>query len=70
MIEVAKEDYEEASKHGILAPPPADASWAGKLFHQAKELFVRARLLDILFTHSPYYLFSEILLEWREANQY
>ncbi|KAL1942708.1 hypothetical protein VTO73DRAFT_4948 [Trametes versicolor] len=39
VIEVAKEDYEEASKHGILTPPPADASWAGKLFHQAKELF-------------------------------
>ncbi|KAL7281191.1 hypothetical protein ACG7TL_004499 [Trametes sanguinea] len=39
VIEVAKEDYQEASKHGILAPPPPNASWAGKLFHQAKELF-------------------------------
>ncbi|KAI8969574.1 hypothetical protein BD414DRAFT_510907 [Trametes punicea] len=39
VIEVAKEDYQEASKHGILAPPPENASWAGKLFHQAKELF-------------------------------
>ncbi|KAI0356304.1 hypothetical protein OH77DRAFT_1495632 [Trametes cingulata] len=39
VIEVAKEDYQEASKHGILAPPPANASWVGKLFHQAKELF-------------------------------
>ncbi|KAI0829811.1 hypothetical protein BC628DRAFT_1314151 [Trametes gibbosa] len=39
VIEVAKEDYQEASKHGILTPPPANASWAGKLFHQAKELF-------------------------------
>ncbi|CDO72765.1 hypothetical protein BN946_scf184994.g18 [Trametes cinnabarina] len=39
VIKVAKEDYQEASKHGILAPPPPDASWAGKLYHQAKELF-------------------------------
>ncbi|KAI0331040.1 hypothetical protein GY45DRAFT_1361124 [Cubamyces sp. BRFM 1775] len=39
VIEVAKEDYQEASKHGILAPPPENASWAGRLFHQAKELF-------------------------------
>ncbi|KAI0644652.1 hypothetical protein C8Q79DRAFT_1104954 [Trametes meyenii] len=39
VIEVAKEDYQEASKHGILTPPPANASWAGRLFHQAKELF-------------------------------
>ncbi|KAI0674838.1 hypothetical protein C8Q78DRAFT_1182760 [Trametes maxima] len=39
VIEVAQEDYQEASKHGILAPPPPNASWAGRLFHQAKELF-------------------------------
>ncbi|KAI0769590.1 hypothetical protein BD413DRAFT_555338 [Trametes elegans] len=39
VIETAKEDAQEAYKHGILAPPPPDASWAGKLFHQAKEYF-------------------------------
>ncbi|KAI0633615.1 hypothetical protein C8Q77DRAFT_800731 [Trametes polyzona] len=39
VVEVAKEDFQEASKHGILAPPPENASWAGKLLHQAKELF-------------------------------
>ncbi|CAL1707995.1 unnamed protein product [Somion occarium] len=39
LIEATKRDYEAASQHGILAPPPKDASWAGSLFHQAKELF-------------------------------
>ncbi|KAI0743909.1 hypothetical protein C8Q80DRAFT_1272536 [Daedaleopsis nitida] len=39
VIETAKEDYYDASQHGILAPPPENASWAGKLWHQAKELF-------------------------------
>ncbi|OCH91805.1 hypothetical protein OBBRIDRAFT_811989 [Obba rivulosa] len=39
VIEATKHDYEDASQHGILAPPPVDASWAGRLFHQAKELF-------------------------------
>ncbi|EMD32119.1 hypothetical protein CERSUDRAFT_162202 [Gelatoporia subvermispora B] len=39
VIDVTKQDLADASQHGILAPPPADASWAGRLFHQAKELF-------------------------------
>ena len=41
LVESAKIDYGEASRHGILAPPPADASKIGKLWHQAKEYFVR-----------------------------
>ena len=40
MIEAAKEDYYDASQHGILAPPPEGASWVRKLYHQGKELFV------------------------------
>ena len=40
IVESAKIDYGEASRHGILAPPPADASRIGKLWHQAKEYFV------------------------------
>ena len=41
IVETAKRDYSEASRHGILAPPPADASKIGRLWHQAKEYFVR-----------------------------
>lgn len=41
VIDTAKEDYSDASKHGILTPPPEGASWPRRLFHQAKELFVR-----------------------------
>lgn len=40
LVESAKIDYGEASRHGILAPPPADASKIGRLWHQAKEYFV------------------------------
>lgn len=39
LAEVTKHDLEDASQHGILAPPPADASWVGRLWHQGKELF-------------------------------
>jgi len=42
IVETAKLDYGEAARHGILAPPPADASKIGKLWHQAKEYFVRS----------------------------
>ena len=45
VIQTAKEDYDDASQHGILAPPPENASWAGRLWHQAKELFVRSFIL-------------------------
>lgn len=41
VVESAKIDYGEAARHGILAPPPAGASKIGKLWHQAKEYFVR-----------------------------
>lgn len=41
IVESAKIDYGEAARHGILAPPPADASKIGRLWHQAKEYFVR-----------------------------
>lgn len=46
LMEATKHDLEDASQHGILVPPPAGASWAGKLWHQGKELFVRV-------SHSP-----------------
>ncbi|TFY67236.1 hypothetical protein EVJ58_g1752 [Rhodofomes roseus] len=39
VIEATKHDLEDAAQHGILAPPPEGASWVGKLWHQAKELF-------------------------------
>ncbi|PCH43839.1 hypothetical protein WOLCODRAFT_138619 [Wolfiporia cocos MD-104 SS10] len=39
LVDATKKDLEDASQHGILAPPPPDASWAGRLWHQAKELF-------------------------------
>ncbi|KZT04608.1 uncharacterized protein LAESUDRAFT_288185 [Laetiporus sulphureus 93-53] len=39
IVEATKHDLVDASQHGILAPPPAGASWAGSLWHQAKELF-------------------------------
>lgn len=42
VVESAKIDYGEAARHGILAPPPADASKIGRLWHQAKEYFVRS----------------------------
>ena len=41
LADVAKRDIEEAAQHGILAPPPPDAGWARRLFHQVKELIVR-----------------------------
>ncbi|RDX50026.1 hypothetical protein OH76DRAFT_1402873 [Lentinus brumalis] len=39
LIETVKEDLYDASKHGILVPPPEGASWVRKLYHQGKELF-------------------------------
>lgn len=44
IISTAKHDIETAAQHGILAPPPPNAGRIGKLFHQAKELFVRSVL--------------------------
>jgi len=38
-IDIAKEDIQSATAHGILIPPPANASWTRKLLHQGKELF-------------------------------
>lgn len=42
IIENTKYDYEQARRHGILVPAPANASKIGKLWHQAKEIFVRS----------------------------
>jgi LETM1 and EF-hand domain-containing protein 1 len=39
VTETAKHDLEEAFKNGVLAPPPPNAIWFKRLFHQAKELF-------------------------------
>ena len=66
VIQTAKDDYYDASKHGILKPPPADASWAGRLLHQGKELFVRTIHLVL---GTPVNLAPEILLEWHQAHQ-
>ncbi|KAF9792967.1 LETM1-like protein-domain-containing protein [Thelephora terrestris] len=52
IVETVKIDYSEASKHGILAPPPADASKIGRLWHQAKEYFkFYFRGLKLIFAH-------------------
>lgn len=40
VIESAQHDFESASSHGILAPPPPGANKLQKLIHQAKEFFV------------------------------
>jgi hypothetical protein len=40
LIEMTKKDVQDAAAHGILKLPPPDASWVGRLIHQAKELFV------------------------------
>lgn len=42
VIESAKHDFESASSHGILAPPPPGAGRIRTLVHQAKEFFVRS----------------------------
>jgi len=39
IVDAAKHDYEEARKHGILVPPPADAGRVQALWHQFKEIF-------------------------------
>jgi LETM1 and EF-hand domain-containing protein 1 len=39
VTETAKQDLEDAFKTGVLIPPPPDAPWAKRVFHQAKELF-------------------------------
>jgi hypothetical protein len=38
-LEATKHDIAEATKHGILAPPPEDASRVGRVWHQLKQLF-------------------------------
>ena len=67
IIEVAKHDVEDAAQHGILKPPPENANKIMKLFHQAKELFVRP-------TYEPHIplmnLRLEILRKRPEADQY
>ncbi|KAI5116139.1 hypothetical protein M0805_006320 [Coniferiporia weirii] len=39
VIEIAKKDVDDAARHGILKPPPPDANFVMRLFHQGKELF-------------------------------
>ena len=41
VTETTKRDFNDATKHGILAPPPPGASRFRQIFHQAKELIVR-----------------------------
>ena len=41
IVDITKKDMDEAAKHGILKPPPEGAGKIKRLFHQAKELFVR-----------------------------
>ena len=41
LLDVTKADILYAQTHGVLVPPPADASTLGRFWHQAKELFVR-----------------------------
>ncbi|KAI0790685.1 hypothetical protein C8Q75DRAFT_851782 [Abortiporus biennis] len=52
LVEATKHDFEDASQHGILKPPPENASKFGKLFHQAKELFkFYLRGLKLIYTN-------------------
>ena len=43
-VETVRWDYQDAAEHGILQPPPENASWFGRIYHQAKELFVSCSL--------------------------
>lgn len=69
IAESAKLDYGEASRHGILAPPPADASKIGVLWHKAKEYFVCS--IEPIIQHSDIQCrFLEILSQGLETRQY
>ena len=46
VIESARHDFESASSHGILAPAPPGIGKIRTLIHQAKEFFVRPRVLS------------------------
>ncbi|KAF9650925.1 hypothetical protein BDM02DRAFT_3185071 [Thelephora ganbajun] len=68
IAETVKIDYGEASRHGILAPPPADASKMGKLWHQAKEYFkFYLRGLKLVSTHRT--KVSEILTRVKAGGE-
>lgn len=41
VVETAKRDVEDATRHGILAPPPPDVGVVRRFMHQAWQLFVR-----------------------------
>ncbi len=62
-------DFEVASQHGILAPPPEDASRLYKLFHQAKELFVRPVELLSYYSETNQSL-VEILFQRPQTHQH
>lgn len=67
IVETAKVDYSEASRHGILAPPPPDASMIGRLWHQAKEYFVCCG--EPVAQHpNTHRRFSEILFQGLETR--
>ena len=47
-VKEARKDILKAQEQGVLVPPPADAGRVAKLYHQAKQLFVR--LCPFLFS--------------------
>lgn len=47
-LKEAKLDIDKAQEHGVLAPPPPGAGWAKRMFHHARELFVRPLHPDLL----------------------
>ena len=44
--EEVKRDMEDAEAHGILIPPPKDASWFKRTLHQAIQLVVRVIMVS------------------------
>lgn len=77
VIEITKADYEQAIQHGILAPPPASAGRIGKLYHQAKEIFVSRfsflYIIPLALYPNTMHVFSyplEILLEWHQTREH
>lgn len=68
LVESAKIDYGEAARHGILAPPPAGASKIGKLWHQAKEYFVRSSKPIARHPNTQQTPFLEILSQGPETR--
>jgi len=52
IVDITLADMKYAQIHGVLVPPPADASTLGRLWHQAKELFkFYMRGMKLVYTH-------------------